>query len=481
MRLFVLLALLTPLTTHAAATPEALVAAMDVDPTTLVPNSISTLNPLYGASNPQMFDVVGNLGVIPPYGPPDMALLSTGNADGLCNDYDYPPGGEGGDSATLSFQLNVPDDANSYGFNFFFLSREYPEYVGQIYNDEFSVEVTNPAWSGQIVFDAFGNVVSVNNALFVVTTPGPLTGTCFDEHGGTGWTQTVAPVTPGSVLELTFNILDRGDGIFDSAVLIDNFLFSSIPIDEPGTEIPNPDGPLRLSFLSPKEGDIAGDYEVAVTGRGFNADTVLLVDGEPVPEGDISIAASGELILIASMPAHAEGDVDIEVQRGDETVTLETGFAYWAVSPGERPPRIRGVFPHTLSPDGGTELQVRGDDFDREASVVFLTVGEGGEFTGSTDAASIEPRELEDGTVELIVVAPPHATGWVDLLVTNPTGAESVPGYPVDYDGRATQPREPGQDCSCSSGGGQARWGLLLGLLLLRRRRHNSASSHGPL
>ena len=102
--------------------PAELVDAMDINPADLVANSIDTVFDNGEASSSTMFDVRASLGVISPYNAPDMALLSTGNVNNIEQmlDFDYPPGGNGGDRATLGFSLNVPDNANSYSFNFYF-------------------------------------------------------------------------------------------------------------------------------------------------------------------------------------------------------------------------------------------------------------------------------------------------------------------------------------------------------------------------
>ncbi len=118
--------LAVPAVALAAQPPADCVDAIDIDPTWLVPSSVDTNHPQFGASNPQMFDVVTSLGVISPYNAPDACLMSTGNVDNVEQlvDNDFPPGGSQGDRATLSMVLNVPEFANSYSFNFYFLSRE---------------------------------------------------------------------------------------------------------------------------------------------------------------------------------------------------------------------------------------------------------------------------------------------------------------------------------------------------------------------
>ena len=53
--------------------------------------------------------------------------------------------------------------------------------------------------------------------------------------GGTGWLTTTAPITPGEDVTLHFIIFDEGDGILDSAALIDNFQWLTNSVDSPTT------------------------------------------------------------------------------------------------------------------------------------------------------------------------------------------------------------------------------------------------------
>ena len=476
-----------PTAAQAAQPPADCVDAIDIDPSWLVANSVDTNHPQFGASNPQMFDVITSLGVISPYNAPDACLLSTGNVDNIEQlvDNDFPPGGSQGDRATLSMVLNVPEYANSYSFNFYFLSREYPEWVGDIYNDKFEVFVENPAYAGQIVFDAFGNVVSVNNALFGVTDPGLLAGTGFDNDGGTGWVTTIAPVTGGSQLEVMFTIYDEGDGVWDSAVVIDNFQFSSQdpPGDGPWTGDDTPDVPMELAFLSPKEGDLAGGYPVLIHGFGFSETTSVVLDGNLLDNSAFVLGTGGETITLEDMPpSDTERSIDIAVVRDGDTITLTDAFTYWDTSGGSVPPRVTNVFPAEANPTGGTELRIRGEGFADDATVLFVfEPNEDGEVV---DAAGEEPLivELEGGIKEIIVYTPVVGSGWADLFVVNPDPSSpdnpirSDPGYPFLFTGDAAAPNtndNTGRAGGCSLSDGSAGAGLLalFALLGLRRRR----------
>ncbi len=165
-------------------------------------------------------------------------------------------GGPANDPAAFEVKLRVPTNAKSLKFQFNFYTYEFPQYICSQFND-FFVVLQNPApsnaLSGNISFDSKNNPVSVNNGFLEVcdpavgaTNPGgknfpcslgasQLAGTGFDEtnplfpgpHAGTGWLETVSPVTPGSEITVRFAIYDVGDAALDSTVLIDKFEFSA--------------------------------------------------------------------------------------------------------------------------------------------------------------------------------------------------------------------------------------------------------------
>lgn len=181
-----------------------------------------------------MFAELSELGPITPQDGGTMAFLFTGDVTVLCDMLDVDHGNDGlpdGDQAQVSLSLEVPAGAQSLVIEFYFLSREYPEYVGQAYNDTFQVFLTDSGGTEQIVFDENGSEVSVNNALFDVTGATDLLETGFDGHGATGWLQTRTSVTAGETIDLVFSIQDQGDGVLDSGVLIDVVEFSEVPTD----------------------------------------------------------------------------------------------------------------------------------------------------------------------------------------------------------------------------------------------------------
>lgn len=166
------------------------------------------------------------------------------------------------DLTRLTLELVVPSNAHSFAFDFQFFTAEYPNYLGSEFNDTFWVALSSKRFTGNISFDRNKRPIRLNNALFDVCDPDPdqpetsklctkpasvLTGTGFAKDcssrcpggqscgGATGWLTTTAPVVPGEKISLSFAIFDKGDGIIDSTVVIDNFRWRLTPATRPVT------------------------------------------------------------------------------------------------------------------------------------------------------------------------------------------------------------------------------------------------------
>ncbi len=251
----------------------------------------------------RMVAVRSSLGATLPIEGETMVFLFTGDDSVLpgCIDSDNPPGGAAGDRVEISFDLQVPEDARSLSFDFFFLSREYPFFVDSQFNDSFTAELTSAAWEGNIAFDAEGNPVDVNNVFFEGYISSLMAGSGFDcegAGGGTRWIRNVAPVAPGEVAHLSFAVEDVTDGILDSGVLLDNFQFSPTAVEEPTI------GPA----------DVDGDGEDATEFGGTDCD-----DSNPAVNSEADEACENG----------QDDDCDGEVDRDDadcrETVDLDDG------------------------------------------------------------------------------------------------------------------------------------------------------------
>ena len=135
---------------------------------------------------------------------------------------DFDGVGTAGDTASLRLSLLVPDGATALSFDFRFMSEEYPEYVGSVFNDFFSAYLTDSAGSRQVAFDDNGHIINVNNNFFNPNIY-PI-GTVFD--GSTKRLTTTVNVNEGEVITLQFVVGDVGDGIYDTAVFLDNVRFN---------------------------------------------------------------------------------------------------------------------------------------------------------------------------------------------------------------------------------------------------------------
>jgi hypothetical protein len=161
-------------------------------------------------------------------------------------------------AAALEVRVRVPSNARSLYFRSNFYTYEYPDYICSEFND-FFVTLMQPRPEGlandNIVFDADGNLVSVNTSLLQVCEPGNHGGRNFDcplgaaqlsqtgfdgtqecgsgevfgmpvgqsPRAATGWLRTIAPVRGGEIIILRFTVWDSGDPDLDSTVLIDGF------------------------------------------------------------------------------------------------------------------------------------------------------------------------------------------------------------------------------------------------------------------
>ncbi len=149
------------------------------------------------------------------------------------------------DTNQIMLQLKAPTNAAGFSFDFLYMSAEYPEWVGEGFNDTFYAILDRPT-AGEhlnISFDDFGAEIEVDNAFFEDPPTTNINGTGYTDFyigeicgSSTGWLRTAWEIDPGEVFNLTFSIHDEGDGIYDSMVIIDNFQWSIEPVD-PGTVI----------------------------------------------------------------------------------------------------------------------------------------------------------------------------------------------------------------------------------------------------
>lgn len=153
------------------------------------------------------------------------------------------------DTVILSLTFDVESWVNSVSFDFIFGSEEYSEYVGDEYFDLFGAFLNGT----QIVFDQFGEPITINGPFFstsLVKTP-PANGMEYD--GSTSVFVTRAPVLPGSTGNtIQFVISDIKDHIYDSGALLANFRGLSENVETPVTGLYTPTATVtKTSTVSP--------------------------------------------------------------------------------------------------------------------------------------------------------------------------------------------------------------------------------------
>lgn len=415
--------------------------------------------------------VADALGVIVPFTPAELAILSTGEAGSLEPQLgtDFGAAGAPGDRGTLEVTLLPPADAYRFEVQVYFLSAEYPEFVGTLFNDKFQVNVTGPAWSGDAGMDDQGLPISVNSAYFGVTSAEALDGTGFEGidpwdttgsgliGGGSGWLTIAVPVTPGAPVDVEFVIRDVGDGSYDSTVVIDDFRWTTEPLDEPAVI-----APPAIDWLSPKRGPVEGGGETELRGRNFDPSCFAVLGGNVADE---TVFVDSHHLRIVAAP-HVAGLVDVRLDCEDGEAALNGAYTYYDTAPqGLDALRIVEVLPWTLPLGGGAvTLAVEG-----------LVDGVGVKVGG--EAVDVTPVDA----THVSVIAPPHDGGVADVEIEAPDGRVDVRVGALFYVDEAARLDDVDTDVGydtggppgCSCGGSSAPPWLALGLLVLAFRRRS--------
>jgi hypothetical protein len=190
-------------------------------------------------------------------------ILSTGDATRANQPGAFPsvddgqdqPIRQGGDSGFDISELQVNFNsignqlAGCLGFDFRFLSAEYPTKLGAAYNDPFIAEGDNGvAWttSGSSVMapenfasSPFGQPLTIDSGAPIVMSPAQAAGTPYGAASGLMHAQILTPAQGAHRLQLS--LFDHGDAVVDSAVFIDNVTFN----------IPGGTCPRGLTSLGP--------------------------------------------------------------------------------------------------------------------------------------------------------------------------------------------------------------------------------------
>lgn len=152
-----------------------------------------------------------------------------------CSDSIFPNwvlgDGDPNDMLFAAFDITVPGGTYGFEFDVAYFSSEYPEFVGDEYNDMFIGWSTSEAYTGNVTFYAEQpfTVTSLAEAMEVSGYVGDapeLAGTGFEGHGSTGWTTVSAPAIPGETFTFAIAIMDMGDSSKATAAVLDHWRWS---------------------------------------------------------------------------------------------------------------------------------------------------------------------------------------------------------------------------------------------------------------
>jgi IPT/TIG domain/S-layer homology domain len=161
--------------------------------------------------------------------------------------------------------------------------------------------------------------------------------------------------------------------------------------------------PPTVSDVVPSSGPVAGGTTVIIWGSHLTGATAVTFGGANATSFHVDQDGG----ITAVVPAHTAGTVDVIV-----TSPYGSGVGADAYTYTTALPTIIFLSPNTGTTAGGTEVIIRGTDLTGTTAVMF----------GTTAAASFTVYPGD----QILAIAPAHAAGTVDVIVTTPNGA-SVP------------------------------------------------------
>jgi len=176
-------------------------------------------------------------------------------------------------------------------------------------------------------------------------------------------------------------------------------------------------GPTVSAALSPNSGPGGGGTAVTITGTGFASGGSLGVTFGGVAATAVTVVNANT--ITCSTPPHASGVVDVVITNGDgQPTTVTNGFTY------DTSPVVSALRPNSGSVAGAGGVIIEGTNLNSVTSVTFGATG--GTILSST-------------ATQLVVAAPAHAAGTVNVAVTNAVGTFTLTnGYTyVDNDDAA--------------------------------------------
>ena len=154
---------------------------------------------------------------------------------------------------------------------------------------------------------------------------------------------------------------------------------------------------LLIYGISSNSGSVNGGNQISIYGNNFTANTTVQIGG---------ISVSSTLVntncIIASVPSHAEGYVDIALFDGDKTVTLERAYLFINI-PSNDEITIIGLSTNAGMTNGGEVITIYGNNFNENLKLYFGETEATYTFINSTKLLVSVPSGLA-GTVDVKLV-----------------------------------------------------------------------------
>ena len=344
-------------------------------------------------------------------------------------DVDYGTVGAADDTATITITLTVPSGATAIAFDFDFLSYEFPEFVGSVFNDFMQVTLTDVGGTHAIAKDAFGNDVTVNTVFF---NPGlSLAGTGFDlindefcglptcpDAGRTGTLTALAPIAAGSsTITLTFSVGDAGDGIFTSSAVLDNLRFTGQVLTLPATGETTPLSPGVITNQQVFT-DTLGNH-LNLTGE-VNTGGLLTVFSQLASTVD-----SGRFPTSSGLSVGGDSNAALYTIQAFEGLTFKTTTQNGGTQDLQFVMDVPGSFDPTLGLcRANDESSLFADITSTPAECILADGSPCGDVIGAPtqEAASPDPTRIQGSTPDLSQYVPCHR----DPVLTLEGGASSL-------------------------------------------------------
>jgi thermitase len=170
--------------------------------------------------------------------------------------------------------------------------------------------------------------------------------------------------------------------------------------------------PPTATSLSPSTVTASGDpFTLTITGTDFRTGATALWNGVPRPA--LSVTSTQLTTSVATADLMLAGTVNIAVANADGTIASPLILT---ITPS--PPRPTTIGPATGATTGGTTVTITGTAFQPGATVTF---------DGLTAAVTSVT------STQVIVIAPAHASGSVDVAITNPDGQSGTMPHGFAY------------------------------------------------